>query len=488
MKIRSLLLLGALIAAPVAAQDVDEAERQFRVARRLAAEGSPQALDAMRKVVALAPQGPLADDALVEQALLAGLARWPEQLGDLSAAGLAAASAPLDQVVRNFPGADRHAEASYRAAMLDLEPLNGRDVTGARLELLRVATRGASSEWGRAARYTLAWLAFQQGDLEQARQGMHRLLVDAPDSVAAQRAAVMLARDALARGEAGRAASLLQQAIARRADPRTGSLALRELAMRHLLESGRTAPASALERVVGGLSLRGADAIAAGIDGGVAIADARGDAIVTLAADGAVTRRYALPDVEHVVVDEQGRYWAADGESVMRLDPERGVVTVASQGEFAPARAIAVGRGGTIWLVDRRGERIGVIRPGETVPQQIWNERGARLVSLGLAADRLVGLDSKSRGLVALAVDGKPLAMQTPDLGRATSLAVDPAGRIVAIDPREALATILDHAGKRLAVINLAEGGATEPVVATWGFDGVLHVYDEESGSWFRLR
>ena len=58
----------ALISAAVA-QDVPDlaaAERQYRLAQRLGADRSPDAAAAFAKVVALAPAGPLADDALVD--------------------------------------------------------------------------------------------------------------------------------------------------------------------------------------------------------------------------------------------------------------------------------------------------------------------------------------------------------------------------------------------------------------------------------------
>src|SRR5512145_412494 len=66
-----------------ASADPAAAERQYRAARRLAADGSPDAGAALRKVVELAPTGPLADDAWVEQALLERPARWPEDLGTI---------------------------------------------------------------------------------------------------------------------------------------------------------------------------------------------------------------------------------------------------------------------------------------------------------------------------------------------------------------------------------------------------------------------
>jgi len=79
--IAGVAMLAAILPTPAA--DPAAAERQYRIARRLAAEGSPEAADALQKVLQLDPKGDLADDALVDQALLAGLPRWPEDLGNL---------------------------------------------------------------------------------------------------------------------------------------------------------------------------------------------------------------------------------------------------------------------------------------------------------------------------------------------------------------------------------------------------------------------
>ena len=58
------LCAGAAAAAETPA-DPDAAERQFRLARRLVAEGSPEAAPALDRVLELDPRGALADDALV---------------------------------------------------------------------------------------------------------------------------------------------------------------------------------------------------------------------------------------------------------------------------------------------------------------------------------------------------------------------------------------------------------------------------------------
>jgi len=53
-----LVLLLASV-SPAQAGDSAEAERQYRIARRLAAEGSPEAAAALRRVIEIDPDGPL---------------------------------------------------------------------------------------------------------------------------------------------------------------------------------------------------------------------------------------------------------------------------------------------------------------------------------------------------------------------------------------------------------------------------------------------
>ena len=55
--------------AQVSARDRADAEREYRVARKLLADGSDEARAALRRVAALDPGGALADDALVDLAL-----------------------------------------------------------------------------------------------------------------------------------------------------------------------------------------------------------------------------------------------------------------------------------------------------------------------------------------------------------------------------------------------------------------------------------
>ena len=129
------------------------AENQYRVARRLAAQRSPEAGAALRRVVELDPKGPLADDALLDLADLEGVPLVPEQLGRVSLAAARRALAVLEELLRDHDSADRATEARIRRALLMLEPLPIRNATEARVDLLGVATAGSGDDLSPLARY-----------------------------------------------------------------------------------------------------------------------------------------------------------------------------------------------------------------------------------------------------------------------------------------------------------------------------------------------
>ena len=106
-----------------AAADAAGAERQYRVARRLAAEGSPDAAAALQKVIELDPEGRLADDALLEQALLEPLPRWPEGLGRIDADAARRALGLIDRLLTQVPRGDRVPEARSSSCTSPARPL-----------------------------------------------------------------------------------------------------------------------------------------------------------------------------------------------------------------------------------------------------------------------------------------------------------------------------------------------------------------------------
>ncbi len=483
----ALWVAGPLPAQPAPA-DPEGAERQYRVARRLAAEASPQAAEALARVVELDPRGSLADDALIEQALLSGTARWPEELGRIDAAGAAVASGLLQRVLDELPASDRAPEARLLHSLLRLEPLPARDTAGARVALLQVATLEAKSPWSAPARYAIGWLDERQGNDARARDAWQRLVVDAPGTPAARRALVGLARLDLREERFGEAAARLQRAIDLEVADELHAAALRELAVRGVLRRrglGGEWTRPALRTSPG---IRVLTALAAEPGGGALLAERKGGRIVRLGADGRLAGEWLLEDVQGLAVDGLGRAFAAAGDRIYRLEPAGTVVQVAVQGDFAPVSALAADGLGRLWIVDRRGSRIGSIDAGSSNPRGVWSGDRVRVELVAWDGRRLLAADTRNGRLLAIGADGsEQVVAATLPADRPVALAADPSGRAALLDGRTGEVTLLDARGAILETWPSSERGVGRAVAVAVGSDGSLDVFDGSSGAWMRV-
>ncbi len=476
------LTLAAVLAASVSpvAADPAAAERQYRIARRLAAEGSEEAAAALRRVVELAPDGPLADDAVVELALLSDIPRWPEEIGTIEASSARAARELLDSVA-DEDRLDRSDQARVHRALLLLEPLPGHDASKARVDLVAVATAERSTSWAARARYVLAWLHERQVDLRRAAAAYQRVIVDYPHSPAASRARVGAGRILLREGNPGAAARMFQEAIDSGAPPETRVDALRELAIRVLLRPEPTGPAART-----GLALRNPCCLYATSDGGLLVGDRRQGTVLRLDPAGVVRDEWSVDDLQAVVVDFAGGAFAAAGSSILRLEPGGSVRRVAPLGDLAPVSALAADGGGTFWFADRRGQRVGRVRPGADVPESIWADRDVRLASLAWDGTRLVGVDLRSRTVMTLSVDGTLKVLVDAGLVRPVQLSADPAGRLAVLDVKAGRVHVLNADGYLLRDHAFEIDELERPSWAGLGLDGSFHVFDTASGEWVR--
>jgi hypothetical protein len=473
-RLLALVLCAAGAASSSSAADRAAAERAYERARRLVAAGAPEAATALEQVLALDPEGPLADDALTDLALLAPLPHWPEDLGRIEASEAEQALARLDRVVESFPTADRAAEARYHRALLWLEPLPLHDTAAARDDL---AAAGLDSR----ARYALGWLAEREGKAERAAQAYQRVLIDEPASPAAARARVGRARLALREGENGHAARLLQEALETGLTDELLARPLRTLALRTLLRAEgeeRAAP------VVVTTPLRGVIALAPLPDGGALFALRREERVVRLDADGVETDAWSLPQLQALAVDERGRGFAAADSSVHRLEPGGRTVPVASTEGFAPLDSLAVDGLGGVWVLDRRGERLGRIEPGADRPDPVLDAQ-PRMRSIVWDGRRLVAVEPRGPQIVELAAGLlRPLAPM--GLERPVALAADPGGRLAVLDARSAGLTWVDPGGGVAASVATPSIARRAAAVGA-GFDGSLHLFDDADGRWVRL-
>jgi len=461
------------------------AEKQYRIARRLAAENSPEAAPALRKVLELDPEGPLADDALVEEALLLGIPLWPEDLGRLDSARARQAEALLGRAVSGFPRGDRAVEGRFRMGLLRLEPLPGRDSGRARPDLLAVATGEMMGEWSLLARYAIAWLDEQEGSDERAAAAHQRLRIDAPDSPAAIRSRVALGRLQLRRGAYGRAAALFQEAVEQETPAELRALPLRELAMRALLrevanDSWSQAPPKTIAT-----GLRGALGPVRFPDGGILIADRRSGAVRRLDSAGRPSAQWTMKDVGALAIDPFGRAFLAAGERLYRLDGD-GPQPVAELGKFAPVSAVAADSTGRLWVVDRKGDRIGRIDPGSVGPEIVRESRGAGIAAMVWDGRRLVVVEERLGRLLEIRADGTERPIGSYGLKRPIGLAADPAGQLAVLESKADDVLLLGPDGEVRDRLPTSPGFDRAGGIAL-GMDGSLDILDEASGNLVRL-
>ena len=483
--VAALLLALGLAPAVAHAADPEAAERQYRVARRLVAERSGEARAALEKVLALDPQGPRADDALVEQALLEGPARWPEQLGSIDEAAASRAAALLERASA-LGGADRAAEARYLLALVRLEPLALHDPAAARSDLIAVATEAGSTEWTLAARYALAWLASETGQPDRAAAAYGRLLVDGPGREAASRAATGLARLELRRGDPGWAAVLLDRAVEGGVPGELRAGDLRELAVRSVLARASGERTLAAVPVVALADAR-VGAVAASPRGLLVADERRGIVAEIPAMGGGAGGEWPLADVHALAVDPLGRAVAAAGERIVRLVPGRPPVDLAGLERFGPPQSIVAEATGRLLLLDRKGAAIAALEPGAKSLTPFWDSAGARLSGLVRDGERLLALDAREKSVVTVEPGGGVRSLGLAGFEKPVAFGVDAAGRIAVLDARESTIDLIEQDGKRVRLA-CKGAGIAKPTLAGFRPDGTLQVLDASTAQWYRIQ
>jgi tetratricopeptide (TPR) repeat protein len=473
------VLAAALAGTQLLAADPAAAERQFRIARRLIAERSPEAVAALQKVLELDPQGVLADDALVEQALLLGIPRWPEETGRMELEPARQAQELLTRVTDEFSLADRAPEARYLRALLRLEPLPFHDASDARLELVTVATARNALPWSRIARYALGWVAEQEGKDARALEAYQRIVVDAPESETAPRAEVGLARLQLREGRPGEAAAGLQAAIDREVPPQLRAEALRELAVRAvLLRSGAGRPAGTAAPLASSTGVRDLVGMVATPDGGVLVAGRKLAAVLRYDSAGEVVGRWSLEDLQALAVDPRGLAFAAAGDTIHLLERERPPRPVASLGEFMPVTALAVDGLGGFWVLDRRGERVGRVAPGSGQAVPVGPVQRARLEALAWDGRRLLALNARDKNVVSVDAEGRLEVVAGRGLLKPQALAAAPDGSLAVLDGRADEVLRFDSRGEPLGSVSWAGAGIARAETISVAWDGALLFFD----------
>ena len=478
-------MLAALVGAGAVPAQTSDAEAAYRVARRLAAEGSSGAAAALDRVVALDPAGPLADDALLDRAALIGLPRWPEQRGRLGAVRISEARALLTRILKDLPGGDRAEEAAYLQGLLLLEPVFSYDFEEARLLWLALAAGGGDAKWSSSARYALAWTAEQRGEFGRAADAYQRLRVDAPGTAASARATAAIGRLHLRSANPAAAAARFQDAL--------DSGALDERLAEQTRAFQDVAVDTFLARIVTAEALRIAAAsrpssVAALGAAGALIAQRKGGLVVELDATGAVVDRWSVEQPLAAAATPNGLRYVITAGSVLRLEPGGTTAVIATAGEFGSFSSGIGDDLGRVWVLDRRGERLGVIEPGTVTPKRLWRGDGARLATPAWDGNRLLAVDTRKRSVVAVYPDGSFQTVVAQGLDRPSALAVDPAGRIGVLDARGTQVRFFGADGATLGKFSVEGAGMQRVTDLSFGLDGTLQLIEEGSGLWWRAK
>jgi hypothetical protein len=451
------------LAVPAVA-DAQQAATAYRVAQRLLAEGSTEAGAALDQVLALDPEGPLADDALLDLALLQRPPAWPEELGRTGAEPLNVARRLLERLLSTWPGSERSAQARYLVALLWLEPQAGLDLAAARRELIAVATAEGGDAWSAPARYALGWMDGVAGETLRAEGAWSRVVVDSPESEAATRAWMALGRLRLRAGEPAEAARLLQRAVERGGGPVAASL--RELALRRTFAMPLEVAHSAIAVSVD-LPLKAITSFAAAPDGGAVVADRREGRVIRIDQMGAVVDEWSVPQVELVSTDPLGRAWAVAGDRLVRL-AEGGAVWPRAPLGVPGVVDLVVDAQGAAYVLDRRGQRLFQLAPGAAGALPFGGEMGRRYRALATDGQQIYGLDARAREVWLIGASGERLLAS--EVGtRPVALAADASGRLAVLDSRDGAVVVLDAHGRRLAEGVLAAPGGS---VSSIGFSG----------------
>ena len=483
----AVVFLALAVGASFAGQaDPAAAGEQFRLARRLAAENAAGADDALEKVVDLDPKGPFADDALIERALLRGVARRPDALGRIAAVDAEEARPWLQQAAA-LAGADRATEARYLLSLSLLEPLPGRDAEAARRGLLAVTTAEPASDWAARARFAVGWLDRTEGDLSRARGAWLRVVLDAPRSDAAVWSRGGLAGVELELARPGEAASWAQETLD--AEPRDvrPATALRAAAIRDLARSASPDLGwAAWPRRTLASPGRSVSALARHPDGSLFVADRREGMVRRFDAAGRVEEQWTLDDVTALAVDPFGRLLAAAGERLFLL--ERGSArALGDLGRFSQASVLAPGVSGAIFLLDRKGDRIGALAPGAAAVTALREDRGTRLAALAAVAGRLVGAAAREGRLLRVSTAGLESPVAGLPLESVASMCVDASGRFTLLDDRSGIVLLVTGDGTVADRFDARAAGIEKPTAITCGADGSFDLYDASTGQIWRI-
>ncbi len=484
------LCAGPGLARAEAAAPADPAllERQFDAARALEREGQLDAArTAFRQIVENDAQGRFVPEALLALARLAWPVDEPAQLGQKAPdpKALAEAKDELETVTKKFASAPVAGEATWRLALLHLEPASSAwDPERALGLLTTLPTLYPDSPRAGAALVAAAQLQQDAGRAARARGLAFRLLAEHPTEAIAARGWIALARAEVAEGRVPDALASLGRA-------RAAAQGRDEAALREALELSTTLDRIAFSANRGArpFELAGGPGIVAPPKVRHLVFDAAGrllalsvseKTLLTVNANG-TSELAAAPVTEALAIDRWGRTWTAASRTVQA---PAGAGTLPSLPEKTEITALAPAGPRSVWVLDGRGRRVLRLEPGAGLP--VAARLPERTGPLAIASDGGAGvwvLDGKAEALVNYGEDGAPL--RTIALKDTVKEAVDfdrdGFGNLYVLDGDAPAVVVFSREGQvvvRQPLLTEGEQGFGRPAALAVDHFGSVAVYD----------
>jgi hypothetical protein len=210
-----------------------------------------------------------------------------------------------------------------------------------------------------------------------------------------------------------------------------------------------------------GSGIKSVEGFAADGRSGTVLSDRKVGLVVRYDRDKQKQGQWEIPGAGALAVDRLDRIWVAGDEGLILI--RNGVAeTVADLGPFATPRAMAADTLGSIWVLDRKGVRIGRLRPGSTRLEAVWQGED-RLNALAWDGMRMLALDGKGRRVVEIREGNQVRTVAAGLFDKPVALASDLLGRIAVLDERAKKVLLLGADGRKLAGYNLGAGGPSRP-------------------------
>jgi streptogramin lyase len=218
------------------------------------------------------------------------------------------------------------------------------------------------------------------------------------------------------------------------------------------------------------------------VDGRLVVFDRKSDELQVFDAKGIGAPALEVAGVTALATDPYGRIFVATKESLLRWD-DTGPAVVLALGRLGSPASIAVEASGTVWIADKKGDRVERWAPGAESPVAVFEGKGAGVAALAVAGGQVIAAEAKTGQILVLGRPGSETGFGTATFRRPVALAVDAAGRILVLDEKAETVTRLTPSGDVDDVLHLGVSGVDRPLALAIGADGVLKILDGSTGA-----